>query len=167
MTFIILKTATFVQTCAYAKLSIQKPMVTLSLVLVLARSPRVQDTALAHHSGLRHQEEVQGYVCVCVCAMGNHLPHPRVALQHSSSIHKWQGTNDAAQHKSASSTPQGSPQHLTVFVYFADFFLYVHIFPSRIVLMLFRNPFDSVALSCTLHKYPVLSTQTRTESWSV
>lgn len=56
---------TFVWTCAYAKISMQKPMPTLSLVLALARSPRVQDTALAHHSGLQHQEVVEGCVRVC------------------------------------------------------------------------------------------------------
>lgn len=59
-------------------------MPTLSSVLALARGPRVRDTALAHHSGLRHQEVVEGCVCVYVYVMGNRLPHPRVALQHSS-----------------------------------------------------------------------------------
>lgn len=63
-------------------------MPTLSSVLALARGPRVRDTALAHHSGLRHQEVVEGCVCVYVYVYvyvkGNHPPHPRVALQHSS-----------------------------------------------------------------------------------
>lgn len=45
MTFMVLKTVTSVWVCAYAKISINKPNPTLSLVLALASSPGVQDTA--------------------------------------------------------------------------------------------------------------------------
>lgn len=65
MTFVILKKVTFVWTCAYAIISIQKPMPTLSLVLVLARSPQVHNTVVVLHSGLWHQEVAAGCVFVC------------------------------------------------------------------------------------------------------
>lgn len=84
MTFVVLKTVT-VWACPYAKISVKKPSPTLGLVLALASSPRVHDKAVALHSGLWHQEAAAGSVYMCV--MGNHLPHPRIALLHSS-MHK-------------------------------------------------------------------------------
>lgn len=132
MTFVILKRVTFAWTCAYAKISIQKPMPTLSLVLVLARSPQVNNTAVAEWRlwTVASGSSSRQCVAVCLCVMGNHLPHPRIALQNSS-MHKWRGTNDAAQHKSASNSPRGLLQHTSVSVYFADFSLYVHIFSIK------------------------------------
>lgn len=106
-----------------------------------------------------------GRVCMCVCEMGNHLPHPRVALQHSS-IHKWQGTNDAAQHKSASSTPQGSPQHSSVLVYFADFSLCVHIFPSRSVSVFIEILSNATLFSgIELHPLQIPSSKHTDQNW--
>lgn len=67
MTSVILKRVTFVWTCTYAKISIQKQMPTLSLVLVLARSPQVHSTEAALRSGLWHQEVAAGSLWLCVC----------------------------------------------------------------------------------------------------
>lgn len=67
VTFVVLKTVTSVWACAYAKISIKKTNPTLSLVLALASSPRVHDTAASlwtMASGSSSRQCV--YVCVCV-----------------------------------------------------------------------------------------------------
>lgn len=65
MTFVVLETVTSVWACAHAKINIKKPNLTLSLVLALASSPRVHNTAVALHSGLWHQEVAAGSVYTC------------------------------------------------------------------------------------------------------
>lgn len=80
-----------------------------------SESCRVQQTALTLFlrdlvCGINEQQRG-------VCVMGNHLLHPRETLQYSSTQKRWQGPNDAAQHKAASNITRGVPQDVNFSVY--------------------------------------------------